>query len=85
MAMLSAAALADELSRTDAAHLPGALALYQRRQQHKVVAAQQNSRKLAQMMMVDSPAMAWGREVLMHFYSPDRALHDIVKVMDGLV
>jgi 2-polyprenyl-6-methoxyphenol hydroxylase-like FAD-dependent oxidoreductase len=85
MAMLSAAALADELSRTDAAHLPAALQLYQRRQQPKVVAAQQNSRKLAHLMMVKSPAMAWGRELLMHFYSPDRALADIIKVMDGLV
>lgn len=85
MALLSAAALADELSRADAAHLPGALGLYQRRQQPKVLAAQNNSRKLAHLLMINSPTMAWGREVLMHFYSPDRALQDIVKVMDGLV
>jgi 2-polyprenyl-6-methoxyphenol hydroxylase-like FAD-dependent oxidoreductase len=85
MAMLSAAALADELSRSDAACLPAALRLYQRRQQPKVIAAQQNSRKLAQLMMVKSPVMAWGREQLMHFYGPDRALADIIKVMDGIV
>lgn len=84
MAMLSAAALADELSRTDAAHLPAALQLFQRRQQSKVVAAQENSRRLAHLMMVQSPTMAWGREMLMHFYSPERALQDIVKVMDGI-
>lgn len=84
MAMLSAAALADELSRTDAEHLPAALQLFQRRQQPKVVAAQENSRQLAHLMMVQSPAMAWGREMLLHFYSPERALHDIVKVMDGI-
>jgi 2-polyprenyl-6-methoxyphenol hydroxylase-like FAD-dependent oxidoreductase len=84
MAMLSAAALADELSRTDAAHLPAALQLFQHRQQSKVVAAQENSRQLARLMMVQSPAMAWGREMLMHFYGPERALHDIVKVMDGI-
>jgi 2-polyprenyl-6-methoxyphenol hydroxylase-like FAD-dependent oxidoreductase len=85
MAMLSAAALADELSRTDAAYLPAALQLYQRRQQPKVVAAQQSSRSLAHLMMVKSPVMAWGREQLMHFYSPDRALKDIVKIMEGIV
>jgi 2-polyprenyl-6-methoxyphenol hydroxylase-like FAD-dependent oxidoreductase len=85
MAMLSAAALADELSRSDAAHLPAALQRYQRRQQPKVIAAQQNSRKLAHLMMVQSPVMAWGRETLMHFYGPDRALNDIIKVMDGIV
>lgn len=85
MAMLSAAALADELSRTDAAHVTATIKLYQRRQQPKVIAAQQNSRQLAHLMMVKSPAMAWGRELLMHFYSPDRALADIVKVMDFIV
>lgn len=85
MAMLSAAALADELSRTDAAYLPAALHLYQRRQQPKVVAAQQNSRTLAHLMMIKSPVMAWGREQLMHFYGPDRALKDIIKIMDGIV
>ena len=85
MAMLSAAALADELSRTDAAHLPAALRLYQRRQQPKVVAAQQNSRTLAHLMMLKSPIIAWGREMLMHFYGPDRALKDIIKVMEGIV
>jgi 2-polyprenyl-6-methoxyphenol hydroxylase-like FAD-dependent oxidoreductase len=85
MAMLSAEALADELSRTDAAYLPTALQLCQRRQPPKVVAAQQNSRTLAHLMMVRSPIMAWGREMLMHFYSPDRALKDFIKVMDGIV
>jgi len=61
------------------------LQLYQRRPQPKAVAAQRNSRTLAQLMMVRSPVMAWGREMLMHFYTPDRALNDIIKVMDGIV
>ena len=85
MAMLSAAALADELSRTDGARVPAALQLYQRRQQRKVVAAQKNSRTLAHLMMVKSPAVSWGREKLLHFYGPKRALGDIIKVMDGLI
>lgn len=54
MAMQSAAALAAELSRTDAEHLPAALQLYQRRQQPKIVAAQRNSRTLAHLMMIRS-------------------------------
>jgi hypothetical protein len=29
--------------------------------------------------------IARGRELLLHCYSPDRALNDIIKVMDGIV
>jgi hypothetical protein len=59
------------------------IAGYQRRQQLKVVAAQKNSRTLAHLMMVRSPALSWGCEKLLHLYGPKRALGDIIKVMDG--
>lgn len=83
MAMDSAAALDDELSRTDAAHLDYALSLYERRQRPAVEAAQENSRRLARMMMLESPVATWGRDQMMRFYSLERALKDIEQVLEG--
>lgn len=83
MAMLSAAALADELSRTDAAHLDYALRLYVRRNKQRVEAAQDNSRKLARMMLIESAPLAWGRDQLLRFYTLDQALKEIVEIMEG--
>lgn len=85
MAMLSAAALADELSRTDAAHLPYALNLYERRNKPRVEAAQDNSRRLGKFMFLESAPVAWGRDQLLRLYTLDQALKDIVKVMEGAV
>jgi 2-polyprenyl-6-methoxyphenol hydroxylase-like FAD-dependent oxidoreductase len=83
MAMLSAAALADELSRADAAHIEYALRLYERHERQKVESAQENSRKLARMMLIESTPLAWGRDQLMRFYTLDRALKEIVAIMEG--
>ncbi len=83
MAMLSAAALADELSRADAAHVEYALRLYEKRDRKKVESAQDNSRRLAKMMMIESTPLAWGRDQLMKFYTLDRALKEIVAIMEG--
>ncbi len=83
MEMLSAAALADELSRADAAHVEYALRLYERRDRAKVEAAQDNSRRLAKLMMIESTPLAWGRDQLMKFYTLDRALKEIVGIMEG--
>lgn len=47
MALESAAVLADELSRTDPAYVPNALALYERRRRTRVEAAQTQSRHLS--------------------------------------
>jgi len=85
MAMLSAAALADELSRVDAAHVDYALRLFERRDRKKVEAAQNNSRRLARLIMVDSVPMAWGRDQLMKFYSLERALKEVVELMEGSI
>lgn len=85
MAMLSAAALADELSRADAAHTEYALRLYERRDRKKVESAQNNSRQLAKLMMIESTPLAWGRDQLMKFYTLDQALKEIIKIMEGSV
>jgi len=82
-AMDSAAALADELSRADAAHLTYALELYERRQRHRVELAQKNSRALAKFMFVNGGPIALTRDQLMRFYTLKRMISDISKVMDG--
>ncbi len=64
VAMDAAAALADELARTDAAHIPYTLDLFVRRQRPRAEAAQKNSRQLARWMMVDGPPTAWLRDSL---------------------
>ncbi len=53
-AMDSAAALSDELSRADNAHMGYALSLYEKRQRHRVEKAQNNSRFLARLMFINS-------------------------------
>ncbi|HET6562117.1 MAG TPA: NAD(P)/FAD-dependent oxidoreductase [Marmoricola sp.] len=58
MALESAAALADELSRTDATYLPNALKLYERRRRSRVEAAQTQSRRLARVMFVRNRRLA---------------------------
>jgi 2-polyprenyl-6-methoxyphenol hydroxylase-like FAD-dependent oxidoreductase len=77
-AMRSAAALADELSRADAATVPLALELYQKRCRHIVERAQANSRQLARMMLVGRPALAWGRDQLARRYPAQLALSEII-------
>ncbi len=62
MALESAAALADELSRADAAHVPHALALFERRRRRRVEVAQTQSRRLARLMFVRSPALSIARD-----------------------
>ncbi|TVM30319.1 FAD-dependent oxidoreductase [Oceanidesulfovibrio marinus] len=82
-AMDSAAALADELSRADVGHMDYALQLYEKRQRRRVELAQKNSRNLARYMFVNSGPMAWARDQFMRFYSLERLMRDISKVMEG--
>lgn len=82
-ALDSAAALADELSRADAAHIEYAFDLYVKRQRRRVETAQKNSRELARYMFVNQPAMAWARDQAMRFYTPEMLLKGISKVMAG--
>ena len=83
MATDSAAALADELSWADAAHMGYALRLYERRQRRRVALAQANSRWLAKMMFVDNPPVAWVRDQLIRFYSMKMLIKDISRIMEG--
>lgn len=83
MAMDSAAALDDELSRTDAEHLDFALLLYENRQKNRVERAQQNSRTLGNLMFFNNAPLAWLRNQILRFYTIDRFLSDIRKVMEG--
>ncbi len=71
IALESAAVLDDELGRTDARFLPGALARYEERRKERAEAFQADSRKLASMMMIESVGMSWGRDQLMKFYTLD--------------
>lgn len=65
LAMESAAVLADELSRTDARHLPNALRLYEQRRRKKTERLQNASRQMIRMPMVRTPALAAGRDALL--------------------
>lgn len=82
MAMDAAAALNDELTRTDSAHVPYALRLFEARQRPRTAAAQKNSRQLARLMMVNSRPTAWLRDRAMRFYSLRAVLRDISALME---
>ena len=59
--MESASVLADELSRSDAAHVRDALAFYEARRRPRVEAAQDASRKLAKTKYPRHPFFARAR------------------------
>jgi 2-polyprenyl-6-methoxyphenol hydroxylase-like FAD-dependent oxidoreductase len=80
--MESAAALADELSRTDARFVPHALELYVKRHARRVFAAQENSRRLGKLMTVNTLPLAWGRDQLMKLMTLDSLIRDIQKELD---
>lgn len=82
MALESAAVLNEELSRTDARFLPRALQYYEKRRKRRAEAFQDDSRKLASMMMLDSLPMAWGRDQLMRFYTLEMLAKNIAKSLD---
>lgn len=82
MAMESAAALNDELSRADAAGVPLALRLFEKRHRGRVEAAQANSRRLGKLMFVDSTPLAWGRDQLMKFVTLESLIREIGSALD---
>ncbi|MBX3078663.1 MAG: FAD-dependent monooxygenase [Cryobacterium sp.] len=82
MAMDSAAALDDELSRTGRDTVAFALELYERRQRPRVIAAQTNSRMLARLMFRRSRLIAWCIRVMMRWISITAALGGIRKVIE---
>ncbi|MGD0141633.1 MAG: NAD(P)/FAD-dependent oxidoreductase [Rhizomicrobium sp.] len=70
LAMESASVLADELSRSDAAHVTPALAFYEARRRPRVEAAQDASRKRAKTMYPRASLLAWKRNNMRNL-SPD--------------
>jgi 2-polyprenyl-6-methoxyphenol hydroxylase-like FAD-dependent oxidoreductase len=82
MAMESAAALSDELSRTNAERVEQALDLYEKRHRRRVEEAQKNSRELARIMFVQSKPVDWLREQLLKFYSVEDLIRSIARIME---
>lgn len=79
MALESAAVLADELSRTDATHLPQALDLYAARRRRRVLTAQNQSRWLARVAFIRSRPLGWVRDQLMRFATLEQMIGPILK------
>lgn len=83
MAMDSAAALVDELSRADKQHLSYALKLYVSRQRARVEEAQADSRKLGKLMFVKSKTISAVRDYAIRFYSLKQLVANISNVLEG--
>jgi 2-polyprenyl-6-methoxyphenol hydroxylase-like FAD-dependent oxidoreductase len=82
MALESAAVLADEVSRSDAAHVADALALYARRRRRRVLAAQQQSRWLARLVFVRSRALCALRDRALRRVSLRRMIGPIYEQLE---
>lgn len=83
MAMDSATALVDELSRMDHNHVEYALKLYTQRQKDRVERAQDDSRKFGRFMFLQSGLLSSLRDRVLTMYSLQRMLSDISKIMEG--
>lgn len=83
MAMDSAAALVDELSRTDKDHIGYGLKLYIKRQQKRVELNQEDSRQLGKMMFIESPLLSAIRDYAMRFYTVKQMVKNISKTIEG--
>ena len=82
VAMESAAALNDELSRTDAEHVEQALALYEKRRRRRVEKAQTSSRRLGKMMFIKSQLLARTRNRLLQFYTAEQLVKGVAELME---
>lgn len=82
MAMESAAALNDELSRSNAEQVTQALALYEKRHRRRVEKAQTTSRRLGNWMAVKSRPAAWARNQLLRLYTVEQLGRGITSIMD---
>jgi len=83
MAMDSASALSDELSRADEDHINYALKLYSKRQKARVEKAQKDSRNLGKFMFLNSKFKAAIRNRVLKFYTLQRMLSDLSGIMEG--
>lgn len=77
-AIRTAAGLADELSKADAASVPLALELYEKRCRNVIERSQTDSRRLARVMFVRRPRLARARDELASRYPASRALGEII-------
>jgi 2-polyprenyl-6-methoxyphenol hydroxylase-like FAD-dependent oxidoreductase len=77
-ALRAAAALADELSRSDGSSIPLGLELYEKRCRSVVERNQTDSRRLARLMFVRSKPIGWARDHLARRYPPERVLGHII-------
>lgn len=80
-AVRSAAALADELSKTGAVLVPRALEMYVKRCRKIVEKNQDDSRETARLVFVESKTVGWGRDQLIKHYPAKRMLKQIIKSM----
>lgn len=77
-AIKSAAVLADELGRADAATIPLALTLWEQRAREKVEANQAASRTLAKMMFVKGHTVAKVRDTMLKHYPVEKVAKDVL-------
>lgn len=84
MAMDSASALVDELSRTEKEHVEYGLKLYVKRQKQRVEKAQKDSRDLAKLMFIKSGVMSHIRDYAIRFYSIKQLAKNITKTIEGV-
>lgn len=77
-AMRCAAGLADELSRADAATLPSALQLYEKRCRKITEANQTESRRLGRVMFMSNRPGAWLRDQVAKRYPAEKMLAQII-------
>lgn len=77
-AIKSAAVLADELGRADAATIPLALSLWEKRTREKVEANQSASRTLAKLMFVKGHTVAKMRDTMLKHYPVEKVAKDVL-------
>jgi len=77
-AIKSAAVLADELGRADAATIPLALRLWEQRTRDRVEANQAASRTLAKMMFVKGHTVAKVRDTMLKHYPVEKVAKDVL-------
>lgn len=85
IALGSAAALADELSRVDADGVPLALDRYLQRTTKVARAHQRDARRLAKAMFIRNPLAAWGRDRLVRYVPVRSIIRSIVAASDRAV
>ncbi|MGM1017254.1 MAG: FAD-dependent oxidoreductase [Actinomycetota bacterium] len=82
MALESAAALADELSRSDGFSAPKSLALYERRRRQRTEIAQTLSRRLARVTFVRSRPLAAARDLILARSSVETLVRPLLRDLE---